>query len=100
MKFHKDKLCLACVKGKQTKSSFKLISCFSVNDPFNLLHMDLFGLVRVKYRSGKRFTLVIVEEFSRVTWVLFFQKKSHATDEIISFFIRNELLYDRKIKQL
>lgn len=39
MKFHTDNLCSTCVKGKQTKSSFMPRSCFSINDPFNLLHM-------------------------------------------------------------
>ena len=94
MKFQKDKLCSACVKGKQTTSSFKTRSCFYITDPFILLHMDLLTPVPIKSKSSKRFTLVIFDELSRFTWVLFLWKKSHAAKEIISFFKKNEVLYD------
>ena len=100
MKVQPEKLCSACVQGKQTKASFKSRSCFSIADPFHLLHMDLFGPVPIKSRSGCRFTLVIVDEFSRFTWVIFLRKKSHAADEIISFIKKNEVLFNCRIRQL
>ena len=62
--------------------------------------MDLFGPVPIKSRSGRRYTLVIVDEFSRFTWVIFLRKKSHAVDEIISFIKKNEVLYNFRIRQL
>ncbi|KAL4573803.1 hypothetical protein LXL04_020621 [Taraxacum kok-saghyz] len=65
MKVQREKLCSACVQGKQTKASFKSRSCFSIADPFHLLHVDLFGPVPIKSRSGRRFTLVIVDDVSQ-----------------------------------
>lgn len=63
----------------QTKTNQVLLSLdhvfFLIIDPFSLLYIDLFGPVPVKSRIGKRFTLVIVDEFSRFTWVLFLQKE-------------------------
>ena len=100
MKVQPEKLCSACVQGKQTKASFKSQFCFSITDPFNLLHMDLFGPVPINSRSGKRYTLVIVDEFSRFTWVIFLRKKNHDADEIISFIKKNEVLYNCCICQL
>jgi len=43
LKFERDRLCEACQKGKQTKSSFKQINVVSTSRPLELLHMDLFG---------------------------------------------------------
>ena len=100
MKFEKDKLCAACEKGKQTKSSFKSKMCFSISEPLHLLHMDLFGPVPTRSRSGKKYTLVIIGEISRFTWVIFLRKKSQAADEIISFVTQNEVLFNLKVRQL
>ena len=46
--FVKDKLCSACEKGKQTKSSFKPKSCSTISSPLHLLHMDLFGPIPIR----------------------------------------------------
>ena len=43
LKFERNKLCEACQKGKQTKSSFKPINVVSTTRPLELLHIYLFG---------------------------------------------------------
>ena len=40
-----------------------------------MLHLDLFGPVNVMSIGKKRYTLVIVDEFSRFTWVYFIHRK-------------------------
>lgn len=100
MKFEKDKLCSSCEKGKQTKSSFKPKSCSSITEPFHLLHMDLFGTIPIKSKSGKMFTLVIVDDFLRFTWVVFPRKKNHVAEEIVSFIKQYKVLYDHRVGQL
>jgi len=47
-KFETDKLCVACQKGKQVKSSFHSKNVISTSKPLELLHMDLFGPSRLK----------------------------------------------------
>ena len=98
--FSKEKLCAACEKGKQTKSSFKPKSCSTINDSLSLLHMDLFGPVPVRSRSGKKYSLVIVDEYSRYTWVIPLAKKKEAAAEIISLIKQCERLYNKKVWQL
>nr|KAJ0216892.1 hypothetical protein LSAT_V11C300128750 [Lactuca sativa] len=66
----KDKMCSACEQGKQTKSSFKPKSCSSISVPLHLLHMDLFGPIPVRSLGGNKYTLVVVDEFTRFTWTL------------------------------
>ena len=51
--------------------------------PFFLIHMDLFGPVNILSLSNKRYALVLVDDFSRYTWVRFLQSKNEAAQEII-----------------
>lgn len=62
--------------------------------------MDLFVPITVKARDRKKYTLVIVDEISRFTWVVFLRNKSHAADEIITLIKQSEVLYDHKVRQL
>ncbi|KAJ9567154.1 hypothetical protein OSB04_003120 [Centaurea solstitialis] len=50
--------------------------------------MDLCGPMRVQSINGRKYVLVIVDDFSRYTWVNFLRSKDGASDIIISF-IRN-----------
>ena len=43
IKYSKDKICEACQKGKQVKSSFKPKNQVSTSRPLELVHMDLVG---------------------------------------------------------
>jgi len=63
LKFERNKLCEACQKGKQTKSSFKPINVVSRTRPLELLHMDLFGPSRTKSLGGNYYGLVIVDDY-------------------------------------
>ena len=86
--------------GKQKRTSFKTKQNFSISEPLHMLHMDLFGPVNVQTRAGKRYTLMIVDEFSRYCWVIFLRSKSEAAAEIISLIKQIELKYSRKVCQL
>nr|GEW75709.1 hypothetical protein [Tanacetum cinerariifolium] len=50
-----------------------------------LLHMDLSGPMHVKSVNGKKYILVIVDDYSRFTWVKFLRPKDEAPDFIIKF---------------
>ncbi|GJR98912.1 reverse transcriptase domain-containing protein [Tanacetum coccineum] len=50
-----------------------------------LLHMDLCGPIRVASVNGKKYILVIVDDYSRFTWVKFLRSKDEASDFIIKF---------------
>ena len=76
-KFVKDKICNASQLGKQTKS-FKKKKVISTSRPIELLHMDLFGPIRTANLSGKLYVFVIVDDYSRYTWVLFLAYKNEA----------------------
>jgi hypothetical protein len=94
-KFVKDKICDACQLGKQTKSSFKKKKIISTSRPLELLHMDLFGPIRTAGLSGKLYAFVIVDDYSRYTWVLFLAHKNEAHKAFVKHYrrIQNEKGY-------
>ncbi|CAJ2661907.1 unnamed protein product [Trifolium pratense] len=83
--FDKDKLCESCTKGKQAKSSFKPKDFISTKKPLELLHIDLFGPVKTTSLGGKNYGFVIVDDYSRYTWVLFLKNKDESFESFKIF---------------
>ncbi|GJU72512.1 retrovirus-related pol polyprotein from transposon TNT 1-94 [Tanacetum coccineum] len=69
LKFEKDHLCSACAMGKSKKKPHKPKSEDTNQEKLYLLHMDLCGPMRVASVNGKKYILVIVDDYSRFTWV-------------------------------
>ncbi|GJS28375.1 retrovirus-related pol polyprotein from transposon TNT 1-94 [Tanacetum coccineum] len=57
--------CDACKIGKQAHASHKAKNVVSTTRCLELLHMDLFGPSVVRSYGGNRYTLVIVDDYSR-----------------------------------
>ncbi|GJR87337.1 retrovirus-related pol polyprotein from transposon TNT 1-94 [Tanacetum coccineum] len=85
--------CDACKMGKQAHVSHKAKNIVSTTRCLELLHMDLFGPSAVRSYGGNRYTLVIVDDYSRYTWTRFLKDKTEAFDqfEIFSRQIQNQL---------
>ncbi|GJY47988.1 retrovirus-related pol polyprotein from transposon TNT 1-94 [Tanacetum coccineum] len=83
LKFQKDHLCSACALGKSKKSSHQPKAEDTNQEKLYLLHMDLCGPMRVASINGKRYILVIVDDYSRFTWVRFLKTKDEAPAAII-----------------
>nr|GEY96142.1 hypothetical protein [Tanacetum cinerariifolium] len=85
LKFEKDHLCSACAIGKSTRKTHKPKFEDTNQKKLYLLHMDLCGPMRVKSINGKKYILVIVDGYSRFTWVKFLRSKDETPDFIIKF---------------
>ncbi|GJU02054.1 putative ribonuclease H-like domain-containing protein [Tanacetum coccineum] len=85
LKFEKDHLCSACAMGKSKKKPHKPKSEDTNQEKLYLLHMDLCGPMRVASINGKKYILVIINDYSRFTWVKFLRSKDEAPDFIIKF---------------
>ncbi|GKD26557.1 retrovirus-related pol polyprotein from transposon TNT 1-94 [Tanacetum coccineum] len=85
--------CNACKIGKQAHACHKAKNVVSTTRCLELLHMDLFGPSPVRSYRGNRYTLVIVDDYSRYTWTRFLKDKTEAFDqfEIFSRKIQNQL---------
>nr|GFB92948.1 retrovirus-related Pol polyprotein from transposon TNT 1-94 [Tanacetum cinerariifolium] len=80
MKFKKDHLCSACEQGKIHQKHHKSKPVFASNKPLYLLHVDLCGPMHVQSINGKRYVLVVVDDYSRYTWVFFLHSKDEALE--------------------
>jgi hypothetical protein len=69
--FEKNIPCAACQAGKQVGSTHPGKNVMTISRPLELLHMDLFGPVAYLSIRGSKYGLVIVDAFSRFTWVFF-----------------------------
>ncbi|GJT49029.1 putative reverse transcriptase domain-containing protein [Tanacetum coccineum] len=69
--------------GKSKKSSHQPKAEDTNQEKLYLLHMDLCGPMHVASINGKRYILVIVDDYSRFTWVRFLRTKDEAPEAII-----------------
>ncbi|GKB73102.1 retrovirus-related pol polyprotein from transposon TNT 1-94 [Tanacetum coccineum] len=84
----------------KTQGTFKTKRSFSISKSLHLLHIDLFRPVKPQTIIHNKYTLVIVDEYSRNTWVFCLKKKSDAADCIMYFIRQMENINDTNVKQL
>ncbi|GJS45311.1 retrovirus-related pol polyprotein from transposon TNT 1-94 [Tanacetum coccineum] len=84
-KYHKEHLCPSCEEGKSKRASHPPKPVPNSKQRLHLLHMDLYGPMRIASINGKRYVMVIVEDYSRYTWVHFLRSKDEAPEEIKTF---------------
>ncbi|GJS25785.1 retrovirus-related pol polyprotein from transposon TNT 1-94 [Tanacetum coccineum] len=85
LKLEKDHLCFACAMGKSMKKPHKLKSEDTNQEKLYLLYMDLCGPMRIASVNGKKYILVIVDDYPRFTWVKCLRSKDESLDFIIKF---------------
>ncbi|GJS50230.1 putative ribonuclease H-like domain-containing protein [Tanacetum coccineum] len=85
LKYEKDHLCSACQLGKSKKHNHPSKSENTNLDVLHTLHMDLCGPIRVLSINGKKYILVIVDGYSRFTWVKFLRTKDETPEFVIKF---------------
>ncbi|KAJ9546459.1 hypothetical protein OSB04_019002 [Centaurea solstitialis] len=96
--FSSDDHCVACLKGKQHKNSHKSKEVNTISSPLQLLHMDLFGPTNVMSIAKKSYCLVIVDDYSRFTWVYFLRTKDETSGLIKPFVTRVENKTNLRVK--
>ena len=87
LKFEKNLVCSPCRHGKMVAASHSPVNQVMTDHPGELLHMDTVGPARVRSAGGKWYVLVIVDDFSRYSWVFFMETK----DEVFPL-VRNLIL--------
>nr|GEV22892.1 retrotransposon protein, putative, unclassified [Tanacetum cinerariifolium] len=85
LKFVKDHLCSSCELRKAKRKSFQTKTTTSSKRRLQLLHMDLCSPMRVESINGKKYVLVIVDDYSRYTWTHFLRSKDETPEVLIDF---------------
>jgi transposase InsO family protein len=100
VKFEKNKSGSACQAGKQVANPHPIKSIMSTTKPLELLHMYLFGPTTYGSIGGNTYCLVIVDDYSRYTWVFFLHDKSITCDIFKTFVRRSEKELELKLKKV
>lgn len=69
-------VCADCMKGKQRRDSIPRKSQWRASQRLQLVHADIYGPITPVSNSRKRYTLCLIDDFSRKMWTYFLFEKS------------------------
>jgi hypothetical protein len=98
--FEKDRICSAFQAGKQVGVYHPHKNIMTTDRSLELLHMDLFGPTPYISIDGSKYCLVIVDDYSRFTWVFFLQEKSQTQETLKRFLRRARNEFGLRIKKI
>ncbi|GJT24258.1 retrovirus-related pol polyprotein from transposon TNT 1-94 [Tanacetum coccineum] len=90
LKYDKDHLCPSCQLGKSKKASHPLKAENTNTEVLHTLHMDLCGPMRTESINGKKYVLVIVDDYTRFGWVRFLRSKDETPQVIEKFIVKTQ----------
>jgi transposase InsO family protein len=88
LKFGSNLVCAPCRHGKMIVVSHSLINTVKTEQSGMLLHMDIVGLSWVRSMGGKWYVLVIVNDYSRYSWVFYLKSKDEVFEHFQSLTLR------------
>ena len=75
-------MCGPCQLRKQTRAKYPGIQTSATSRPLELIHLDLMGLTRTESLGGKRYSMVVLDNFTRYTQVILLRSKFDAPEHI------------------
>jgi hypothetical protein len=76
LKFESNLVCAPCRHGKMINASLSPVNTVMPKQPGQLLHMVTVGPSRVHSMEGKWYILVMVDDYSRYSWVFFLESNA------------------------
>jgi transposase InsO family protein len=98
--FEKARICSACQAGKQVGVHHLHKNIMMTDRPLELVHMDLFDSIAYISINRSKYCLVIVDDYSRFTWVFFLQEKSQTQETLKRFLRRAQNEFGLRIKKI
>jgi hypothetical protein len=80
-----DSMCKPYQVRKLTRTPFKSKSFNSIEKPLQLVHMDLCGPSRQEGIGRENYFMLIIDDYSRLTWVVFLKEKDEAFEKFKIF---------------
>ena len=91
--------CIHCLHRKQTRTSFK-VKEHTTSQPLEIIHTNLCGPTRTKMFQGEHYFMLLIDDYTRMTWVTFLKEKLEAFMKFKSFKALDENKANIKIKFL
>nr|GFB07398.1 hypothetical protein [Tanacetum cinerariifolium] len=99
-KYHKEHLCPSCEQGKSKIASHPPKPVPNSRQRLHLLHIELCRPMRIASINGKRYVLVIVDDYSHYTWVHFLRSKDEALEVINTFLKGSQFFFKQRNRTL
>jgi transposase InsO family protein len=88
LRFESELVCAPCHHGKMITASHSLVNTVMTEHPGQLLHMDTVSPSWVRSMGGKWCVLVVVDDYSRYSWVFFLERKDEVFEHFWSLALR------------
>jgi transposase InsO family protein len=88
LKFESDLVCAPCRHGKMITTSHSSVNTMMTEHPGQLVHMNTVGPSQVRSMGGKWYVLVIIDDYSRYSWVFFLKRKDEVFEHFRSLALR------------
>ncbi|UYV76012.1 hypothetical protein LAZ67_13002147, partial [Cordylochernes scorpioides] len=92
--------CEACIMGKLTRQPYHPVTTNCTSKPLELVHMDLCGPMPHQSLGGSKYFFVLVDDFSRRTFIYFLKNKDETLGKFEEFKTRVENELNLKIKDV
>ena len=79
---HVEQLCEACLAGKHRRTAFPQMAKYRATKPLELVHGDLCGPISPSMPGGKRYFLLLVDDYIRYMWIIPLHMKDEASATI------------------
>jgi hypothetical protein len=86
--FESNLVCAPCHHGKMIDISHSPVNTVMTEQPVQLLHMDTIDPSWVHSMGGLWYVLVIVDDYSRYSWVFFLERKDKVFEHFWSLALR------------
>lgn len=90
---------ITCPMAKFCKLPFSL-SASQPTQPFQLIHIDIWGPYKVCTHGSFKFFMTIFDENSRHIWVSLLVQKSEALGVILTFYKYANTKFDKKVQTI
>jgi hypothetical protein len=81
-------------------AQYRTKNIITTTRPLKMLHIYLFGPIAYISITGNKYDLVIINDYSRLTWVFLLQDKSETQEVLKKFLKRAQNKFDAKVKRI
>ena len=97
LKHDNNKVCESCQLAKSHRLPFEISTSKAIK-PFGLIHVDLWGAAPIVSVNGARYFLLLIDDFSRFSWLYLLETKDEALLMFQHFQAMVERQFDTKIQ--
>jgi transposase InsO family protein len=88
LKFESNLVCAPCLHDKMITAFHSSVNTVMTEQPTLLLHMNAVGPFRVRSMGDKWYILIIVDDYSRYSWVFFLEWEDEVFEHFWSLALR------------